>query len=319
MIVFGYIWLYVTMDQIRHEWKTLRSSSEYKLTIPEYIKARPQFWANERPFLKRIGVIRRRPQGYDPLTHREIWETANWKVDGKMVINFDEVPYTLDYTTKQLVARGERITLTKNAFKRLQKYRQGTIGMFVTPFEVLCIVIIYRKAGGPLVQHRLKHLEHTDNSKVFMMGSEKGTMNRKLWPHALKALADCTKERRGTADLVDGDWKYGVVLYVDSYAVHLDRKLALEFAEKYGIFIRPLLRNASHLMQPVDRNIGVAFKSRYKHILMGHNYKLLHLLSLNLEDHEMSLAKYHELCTGAINTVFLAVYVHVYITLYVII
>jgi len=277
------------------------------MTLPEYIKARPAFWKNERPFLKSIGVIRKRPDDYDPITHREVWHTQHWKVDGKMVINFDEVPYSIDYENKQLVAKGERISLTKNAFARLKKYREGTIGIFMTPFEVLAVVIIFRKQGGPTCRERLRKLEGTDTSNVFITGSHKGSMDRHIWPHALKALADVTKKRRGVSKLNNKDWKYGVALYVDCYAVHMNRQLAEDMARDYGIFIRPLLRNASHLMQPVDRNVGKAFKQRYRFLLMRYNYQFLHLLTLNLESFEVSLPKYHEICTGAIHQVFLEV------------
>ena len=256
-------------------------------------------------------MVRQRPPNYDPRTHREKWENADWKLDGKLMVNFDEIPYSIDWDTKQLVAAGERISLNRTAFDRLKKYREGTIGMFMTPFEVLMIVIIYRKAGGPQVRERLRTLEQTDNSNVFMLGTEKGTMNAEMWPKCLKALAECTKERRGTVEEHGEDWKYAIALYVDSFAVHLNRQVALDTALRYGIFIRPLLRNASHLMQPVDRNVGICFKNKYKSRLLQYNYDFLHMLSLNIE-FTVSVEKYTQMCTGALNTVFLQVYCTLY-------
>lgn len=111
--------------QLRHHWSTLKSSSDYKITVPQFIKARPHFWENERPFLKQLGVIRRKPDGYHESTHREVWDTDDWKVDGDLLLNFDEVPFSIDWSTKQLVAGGERIAMTQTALSRLKKYREG--------------------------------------------------------------------------------------------------------------------------------------------------------------------------------------------------
>lgn len=89
--------------------------------------ARPKFLENERPFLKKLGIIRERPRHYDPKTHHEVWDWRNWKIDGDLLVNFDEVPFSVDYDSKQLVMGNERISMTRTALKRLQKYREGML------------------------------------------------------------------------------------------------------------------------------------------------------------------------------------------------
>ena len=178
----------------------------------------------------------------------------------------------------------------------------GTIGLFVTPTELLMAVIIYRQSEGKTAQERLENLEGTDVGPVMMIGTKKGNMDRTIWPKVLEALATRTAARRGVYGSASEKWKYALALYVDSYAVHLNRDVALDIAKRFGIFIRPLLRNASHLMQPVDRHIGICFKNMYKRHVMIANYTLLHMLSMNSENRKMSLKKFIEMCSGAMHT-----------------
>ncbi len=54
------------------------------------------------------------------------------------------------------------------------------------------------------------------------------------------------------------------MLNVDNYSVHLDEKVAEEHANLYGIFVRCLLRNASHIQQPIDQHVGIFVKNNIK-------------------------------------------------------
>ena len=74
--------------------------------------ARPRYLEAERPVLRQLRVIRDRPDDYNPNTHIEIWpDGVTSKVDGQLVVNFDEVPFTINWATRQLVTKGERISL----------------------------------------------------------------------------------------------------------------------------------------------------------------------------------------------------------------
>lgn len=274
--------------------------------------------------MKSIGVIRERPEDYvrNADLHREVWTDSDpqWKLDGRLIVNFDEVPYTIDYDTNQLVADGERISLHKNTMNRLKKYREGTIGLFISPEEVLMVIIIYRKCGGPDVRAELNDLEMTADAKVMMCGTEKGTMNAEIWPQCLEAFANMTRDRRGVTELdgvpigdsdderVGDDWLYGIALYVDSYRVHLNRSVAMRMAELYGIFVRALLTNASHLMQAVDRNVGVTYKNKYRSKVLTKDRGMRNLLLLDVDDYKMETTKWRQICAGIHCQIFVEVH-----------
>ena len=181
-------------------------------------------------------------------------------------------------------------------------YISGTIGLFVTPKKLVMAVIIYRKSDGKIKQKRLEDLEQTECGPLMMFGTKTGNMDSTVWPKVLAALAKRTRRERGCVAGTGEDWKYGAALYVDSYAVHLNREVAIALARDHGIFIRPLLRNASHLQQPVDRHIGICFKAMYKRNVLIANYSLLHMLSMSSGSELMPVNKYTQLCAGALNT-----------------
>lgn len=162
-------------------------------------------------------------------------------------------------------------------------------------------VIIYRKSGGKRIQKRLRELEQTETGPVLMMGSAKGSMNQYLWPKVLDALAKRTVTRRGVTSLSGKNWKYGLALYVDSYAVHLKREVANDYAADHGIFIRPLLRNSSHLQQPVDRHIGICFKNTYRDKILRANGMLQHMVSQTATPRVTTPKKYMQMCCGAMH------------------
>lgn len=292
---------------MRQNWAAVVSGSDRKVILPQYMAARPRYLAAERPVLRELRLIRDRPPNYDPNTHIEIWpDGVARKVDGRLVVNFDEVPFTINWATKQLVAKGERISLCRSALNQLKKYRTGTIGIFMTVEEILLVVLLYRKTGGPNVRHRLHKLGQTDESQLLVLGSDTGTMDGTTWPLCLEALATVTKERRGVVDETGSDWKYALALYVDNYSVHCNKAVSDDMALRHGIYIRLLLRNCSHIQQPVDRNIGIAFKNMYRALMLEWAFDLQTMETVgSLPD--VGGPKFIEMSIGVVNTVFIAV------------
>lgn len=161
--------------------------------------------------------------------------------------------------------------------------------------------LIYRKAGGKRKRRNLVALETSDLGNVQMMGSEKGNCDKELWPQILEMFAQRTRRERGIVDHDgNGEWKYAMVLYVDCYGVHLNKKVARRMARDYGIFIRCLLRNSSHIQQAVDRHIGRCLKLLYKGPVLEYTYALLHMLRMPGFAPDIAVDKYTELCSGAL-------------------
>ena len=117
------------MGQCRHGWTTLKSSSDYKATFDQYLAVQPEYLRVERDFLREVDVLCHIPEGYDSGESEEVWddESPTEILDERRIANFDEVPFTIDWSDNQLVARGERIALTNNAMSRLKKYREGLV------------------------------------------------------------------------------------------------------------------------------------------------------------------------------------------------
>ena len=255
----------VDLAQRRHRWTNLKATSNYKLTIKQWLPARKQWYSEVRPLLKRLQILRQRPHNYSAHTHREKWDKPGWKVNHKSCANIDEIPYAHNWGTGQLVAPGERVSLKQDAIRRLNKYRKGTITLCTTATEVLLAVIILRGAGGPVVQERLRRQERSDGALVVMLGNKKGTMNAATWRVTCDLLAQRTRVRRGVKGPdSEGNWQHALVLFVDNYEVHLEEDNAARCWHLYGIAIVPFIKNASHIMQPVDRNVGITCKDKFK-------------------------------------------------------
>ncbi len=112
----------------------MASSSDYKVTFPQFLVAIQKYMAIERPFLRLVDVLCSVPEGYDSDEHEEIWDAQSPKeiLDGARVANYDEVPYVVNWSTKQLVLMtGERLSLTQQAMKRLKKYKEGTMNGYL--------------------------------------------------------------------------------------------------------------------------------------------------------------------------------------------
>ncbi len=236
----------------------------------DYIKARPQYLMQERDFRKQIRVILERPANYDNHAgdHEEIWEdgvTAKW--DGERELNLDEVPYVIHMDTKQIVDEGERASVIKTNLSHHSKYRQGTLVIISSFKKIWLIVIIFPKGGRGVAQKLVDDMCGTDETQVMWETNESGNMTAPLWVKVMNFLQNRTKTLRGCMRSNGMDWIKAIVLNVDNYGVHLERKLAHKYATFYGIFIRCLLRNASHIQQPVDQHIGQFIKTRIKNKL----------------------------------------------------
>ena len=166
--------------------------------------------------------------------------------------------------------------------------------------RIILVCLIYRKAGGKQVRRRLEMLEMEKHGLVQMMGTVKGNVDRELWPQILRMFAQRTVYERGVIEGGSKNWRYAVVLYVDCYGVHMSKSVARRMARDYGIFVRPLLRNCSHIQQPVDRHIGRCLKALYKCRVTDFTFMLQHMLKMSCFSEEMAVQKYTELCAGAI-------------------
>ena len=236
------------------------------MSAADYISKRPEYLQREREFRRQIGVILARPDEYDEY-HEEIWEDGvSEKWDGVRELNLDEVPFNLDMkSTKQIVGPDERPSVVRSkGMKYAGKYRQGTL-VLVSNFEkiILCVVIFGQ--GGKRVAKWLECLSGSvADSNVFWECSDSGNMTKWIWRKTLNYLQNKTLDIRGCCKMDGSDWTKPIVLNVDNYIVHLEEGLADQYAAKYGIFCRCLIKNASHLQQPIDQHIGIFVKNHLK-------------------------------------------------------
>ena len=167
--------------------------------------------------------------------------------------------------SKQIVSEGERAgVLKKGLRKKTGKYRQGTLWILSNFLEILFVVIIFPKGGKGVAAKLEKYDVGGFQNKVYWVCSESGSMTTKIWIKVMILLQNRTKTLRGCKNPNGEDWKKAIVLLIDNYAVHLNIEIASEYASKYGIFIRCLLKNASHLQQPIDQHVGMLLKRRIK-------------------------------------------------------
>ena len=278
--------------------------------VKEFARRRQQWLRIQREFMEAVLVAKRRPADYD--THPEDFEEEFISdepvvIDGHMIINVDEVPFRIDWTTRQLVVEGSRYNLNQTALRFLTKYRMGTLVIFMTPFEPLLIVLIFIKAGGPVVQADLRDFEGSTTSNVICTGNKSGSMDGPIWDLSLRTLAGITKERRGADDL-DGSWKYAMCLYADCYGTHMNAAKAHNLYETTGIALCPLLKNCSHLQQPVDQHYGQFFKSCFKRALLRLMIDFQKGRNMGREM-EIDAKKFRELCYRAVQDICDQVYI----------
>ena len=235
--------------------------SDRKLSAEQYLTARRFYLEVERDFLRKIGIIVPKPPNYNE-QHEEVWqEDEAEKIDGLLVFNADEVPWNININTKQVVSVGERPQVRCSGIPQISKYRKGTLVICMNCGAILFVMVIFPcKSSGarlmPIIQSWLGHL----NARIFWTISSSGSLNEECWLHLVRAFQNMTKPHRKCLSLQGTDWQRAVALYIDNYGVHLQDDIGNELASKFGIFLRPLLKNASHLQQPVDQHIGLYLK-----------------------------------------------------------
>ena len=251
--------------QKRHKLAVVKATSDRKMSAEEYISKRPQYLKIERQFRRDIGVILPRPVNYNEF-HEEIWQDGEMeKWDARRELNIDEVPFQLDMSkTKQIVGPDERKSVVTKGNKYIAKYRTGSL-VFVSNFEEILLTVIIFSQGGSGVAKLLEKLEGSvTGTPVVWYCSESGSMTGYIWYKTMNHLKMITNQMRGCKRMDGLDWQKGIVLNIDNYSVHLDSELATKLAVRYGIFSRCLIKNASHIQQPIDQHIGVHIKNRLK-------------------------------------------------------
>ncbi len=256
---------YVLFKQRRNNLSVVHTHSDRKLTAEQYIQQRTKYLEIERRFRKTIEVIVKKPQNYQQDEYEEIWdEEEEYKWDGERELNGDEVPFIIDMTSKQIISEGERAGVLKKGLHKSSKYRQGTLWIISNCFGILMVVVIFPNGGKVVAAKLIKQMLGNLETKVYWVCSKSGSMTTRIWLEVMIMLQNRTKSMRGCQQLSGRDWKKAIVLNLDNYAVHLNVDIAARFAAEYGIFIRCLLKNASHLQQPVDQHIGLLLKRRIK-------------------------------------------------------
>ena len=117
----------------------------------------------ERQCLRLLGIIKPRPAGYDDVDgrsgklikdfHEEIWpedpECAQYHeiLEAKFVSNGDEIPFTFNMVTKQIMTAGEHAALARRSMRFADKYRKGTIFVISNFRTIQLVVIIFPKGG----------------------------------------------------------------------------------------------------------------------------------------------------------------------------
>ncbi len=230
----------------------------------DYIAVRPDYLEKERAFRRAVGVILKKPVPYSTV-HEEIWLDEDDEIwDAEREFNIDEVPFYLDMKTRQIIAIGERPSVTRKNLKYQGKYRNGTLVIISNLKRIYLIVIIYPKGGKGVAKKLQDMVGGSCGARVLWECSQSGSMTREIWEKTMNLFKNMTKVLRGCVEQTTLDWQKAVVLDFDNYGVHLNKEIATRYASLYGIFFRCLLRNASHLQQPIDQHIGVFIKDIIK-------------------------------------------------------
>ena len=225
----------------------------------------------ERELLRSCGVIIDAPSDY--ADKREQYNLKFWNdrfiIDGVRIANADEVPFMIDWDTRQLVTKNERISLRPRELKYLKKHKFGTLFIFQGPTGPLFTMIIFQgvKGEGKIVNEELRELNGSHSSNVLYTANENGNVTSREWKWAIEALAQRTLVQRGCTKSPE-QWQKVFVLYVDGYSVHVSKAAAREFYQRFGIVIRTLPVGSSHIMQPVDHNYGVLYKNIFRDMML---------------------------------------------------
>ena len=270
--------------------------SERDINEKEFVEVRKPWIDIEREERRKLEIIIKRPALYDdhPEQYDEIWPDDVEEIwDGERELNEDEIPFTFDNKAKQLVSFGEVARTIKNKISYIGKYRQGTIAMVMNFRKVLFFLIIFKK-GGVGVTEALNRFTGNAYAPVYLFCSESGNMTLPIWVKTMILIQNATKELRGCLQSNGRDWKKAVVLNIDNYGVHLNSNLAERYAQIHGIFIRCLLRNCSHIQQPIDQHVGKYFKAILKKLLVGFSYMYEQMCEI-CEDIDINLSKWRQI------------------------
>ena len=300
--------------QRRQRLFTRTPTSDRKMTPQQYVKRRRTTLPEERKFRREIGVIVSKPAAEEIDDHEEIWDLANdpdEKWDGARELNWDEIPWQFPVQPKLLCGPGGRPHLIAHALKGLDKYRKGTIGMFVNCFRVILVVAIFRK-GGAVLSKTLRRMCNSASGIAVAFVTKSGNVTRKLWPKILELLNRRTKLLRGCQHPDGRDWKRPLVLTLDNYGTHERADLADRWAGQHGICLRPLIRNASHLQQPVDQHIGQMGKEIFKKAFMQWTISLRRASALGV-DTKIDMNRFRELAVRELNNMVLQVFTWVHL------
>ena len=233
----------------------------------EIIEERPGWLEKERKWLEEVGLLVRKLQSVaDDVQHQYNFINDSFFLDGERIANVDEIPMHFNYKTQQLVLGGERVSLGRRTLP-LSKHRVGTLVTFMTPGQIKMQVLIFRvPSGGKGINQLLNSLEGSPDIMVKAVANKTGSMTLPLWRKCMAWFAQCTQDVRGENKL--GEWTYPIALYVDNLSAHVNKSACSEAKTKYGIFIRTFMPGTSHLVQPVDQQVGITLKNGMKKVIL---------------------------------------------------
>ena len=256
------------------------------MSKPTYMSSRAVYLQVERTFRRKINIIQKYtcPQQNET---KEIWLAS-------LEFNIDEVPFVLNLNNGQVVAWGEDVRVhDQKSAKYASKYRQGTLVIVMNNVSILFILIIFPN-GGPGVLRKLQQKAMVYCNKVYVLCSLSGSMTHSVWLQTLNLFQNLTKSIRGCHSVEGTDWTIAIVLSMDNYGVHLDEKLAKDYSKLFGIYMRCLLKNASHFQQPVDQHVGIWIKNLIINNLSTWTNNLNAFYSFGRGVSELKLGKWRE-------------------------
>jgi len=270
--------------------------SQRDINEPEFVDVRASWLKIERDERRKLEIIVKRPVSYNdnPAHWDEIWPDDVEEIwDAERELNEDEIPFTCDTKAKQIVSFGEVARNIKDKISYVGKYRQGTLALVMNFKTILFFILIFKK-GGVGVTEALNKLVGTAYAPVYLFCSESGNMTLPLWIKTMILIQNATKQLRGCRQSHGRDWTKAVVLNIDNYGVHLNSNLAESYAQLHGIFLRCLIRNCSHIQQPIDQHVGKYFKSILKKLLSKFSY-LYETICQFSDEIDINLSKWRQI------------------------
>lgn len=276
-------------------WSVRRKKTDRHISAAQLLVMRVGWLPTERVFLKRAKILIPAPSDYKQLAAQysvQIWNSSFF-ILGDRVLNGDEVPFTINWDTKQLVSAMERISLAPRTIPYLTKYKFGTLLIFMTPNGPLLTVLIFQ-GGEEGVRGDLKNMAMSDSSHLIATANKKGCINTAVWKFAVHALAQRTTTVRGVTKDSD-EWKYAIALYVDNHKSHVNEEVARWAYKRFGIVIRTMPSKTSHILQAVDQNYGVLYKNQFRERVLELDAGV-NMLSQLTDELEVCKPKWREIC-----------------------